>query len=106
MCNVKARHDPDGRSLLIVCLDGVLNAASPTQHPSVPTRVGVNVPKTADIIAAQRVNDVSADTIETSHTLHHATSVGHLCGVNEEDANSSATGINSVFFFFICLTLK
>lgn len=74
--NVKARQDPDGWSLLIVWLDGALNAASPTQHPSVPTRVGVNVPKTADIIAVRRVNYVSADTIKTSHTLHP--SVLHL----------------------------
>lgn len=74
--NVKARQDPDGSSLVIVCLDGALNAASPTQHPSVPTWVSVNVPETADIIAVRRVNYVSADTIKTSHTLHP--SVLHL----------------------------
>lgn len=74
--DVEARHDPDSRGLLIVCLDGALNAASPTQHPSVLTPVSVNVPKTADIIAVQRVNDVSADTIKTGHTLHP--SVLHL----------------------------
>lgn len=74
--SVEARHDPDSWGLLIVCLDGALNTASPTQHPSVLTRVSVNVPKTSDIIAVQRVNDVSADTIKTSRTLHP--SVLHL----------------------------